>query len=405
MKIAELFVQLGFKVEGQDDLKAFETTLNSIAQAARNAALALKILSRTSVPKSLTSIKAAAARVTAPAGTTVVATTPVVVGTPPLLSPAKAPGSTAVNQGLKSLTTFVKQLVGFSSLAYILKSLISGFTNMVKTSAAASFNLDKFTRQTGVTFAEMKRWEQVAAANDVTAEEVQETLKSLQQNAVKISMGLGGTNANRWGIDPLARPENIFRRFQEVTKSMSQAQAMAVADAAGISERVAQMLLREREHPTTAQAGLALTQNQLDTTRTLGAAWNQLRVIMSSLADKITSDVAPAFTEVLGFFSHIGSFFASSDSARRISMWGPPGTSGLLLGAELKKDLVGKGVIAAVHALLPKSPVTNNVSVTIDGSGRPQETAKATTDAIRRMLSDASYGRAQPFSANIPATQ
>lgn len=405
MKIAELFAELGFKVEGADELKAFDTTLKSIAQSARNAALALKILSRTTLPKTASVVKL----VTAKPGA-VMTTTPTGAagGAPPLAAPP-VPGNVAVNQGLKSLATFAKQLVGFGSLAYLLKSLISNLYSMVRTSASASFGLDKFTRQTGVTLAEMKTWEQVAAANDLTAEEVAENLKSLQQNAVKISMGLGGTNANRWGIDPLlalTNPGGVFRRFQEVTRSMTQAQAMAVAENAGIDARVAQMLLREREHPTATRAGLALSPEQLETTRSLGVAFNNLRVIMSSLADKITTDIAPGLTHILDFVTRMGAIFAGSDSARRLALLGPPGTSGLIMGAEIRKDLVGKGVLSMVHALLPRSSsVTNNIDVSVDGAARPNETARATAEAVQRSISDAYYQRASPWGPQIPNPQ
>ena len=36
MKVCEFFAELGFKVTGADELKAFETSLQNIAQAARD---------------------------------------------------------------------------------------------------------------------------------------------------------------------------------------------------------------------------------------------------------------------------------------------------------------------------------------------------------------------------------
>lgn len=400
MKIAELFAELGFKVEGADELKAFDTTLKSIAQSARNAALALKILSRTQLPKTASIVKL----VTTKPGA-VVTTTPTGgnSGTPPLLSPPPH-GNVAVNQGLKSLTTFAKQLVGFGSLAYLLKSLISNLYSMVRTSASASFGLDKFTRQTGVTLAEMKTWEQVAAANDLTAEEVAENLKSLQQNAVKISMGLGGTNANRWGIDPLlalSNPGGVFRRFQEVTRSMTQAQAMAVAENAGIDARVAQMLLREREHPTATSAGLALSPEQLETTRSLGVAFNNLKVIMSSLADMVTSDVAPALASVLNTFSRWASLFTKSAEARsavEVALLKPQYATAMVLP-------LMHGLLTAAYGPPRSATVTNNVDVRVDGAARPNETARATADAVQRSISDAYYMRASPWGPQIPNPQ
>ncbi len=312
-------------------------------------------------------------------------------GAPPVLpgapgAPGTPPaGNTAVNQGLKSLTTFVRQLVGIGSLAYALKALIGGFTKMVKTSAEASFGLERFTRQTGISLEEAKRWEQIAAANGLKADEIQESLKSLQQNAQHIAMGEGGTNANRWGIDPLValrNPAGVFKLFQDVTRGLSQAQAMVVAEAAGIDARVAQMLLRERDHPTGAIPGLAMTNDQLETVRGLGAAWAQLHVILSSLGDKITQDVAPALTRALDALTRAGAVFIN-DRLRKNLYDAPPGL--------LPFGLMPIGM--AVRTI----QVTNNVDVTMNGSGEGKKDGEAAAKAIDRMLSDAAYGRQSPY--------
>ena len=51
MKIASLYAEIGFKFEGLDQLQAMEKTLQGVAAAARNAALAMKILARTHLPR------------------------------------------------------------------------------------------------------------------------------------------------------------------------------------------------------------------------------------------------------------------------------------------------------------------------------------------------------------------
>lgn len=392
MKVAEIFADLGFKIEGADELKTFDTLLKSVAASAQAAVAALRQLSGITIPRARTAAAASAAAT--PGGATTAAVAAGAAALPAGTPPPAARNNTAVNQGLKSLTTFpkvLKQLLGVGSVIYLMKSLIGGFKNMIQSSVKASFGLDKFTRQTGMTLEDMKRWERVAAANDVKADEVFENLKALQQNAVNISLGNGGTNANRWGIDPLKAgtdPEAVFKDFQEVTRNVSQAQAMAVAEAAGITERVAQMLLRERDHPTQVTSGLAQTTEELKVVRELGSAWNTLRVVMSSLADKITADVAPAFTSVVKFLTELATALTVFDGLR---------------GFYKNMMLTPTGVPGGAIPFVKNSGYsqTNHVNVaptiTINGVTDPAAAGRAAAKYIDRSFSDALYGRPQPF--------
>lgn len=388
MKVAEIFAELGFKIEGAGELKAFDALLKSIASSARDAAAALKALSGVKLP----SRTAAPTGVTSP--TTVAVPSPSALppppgALPPTATPPAGASNTAANQGMKSLTTFVKQLVGIGSLAYVLKSLIGGFSRMVKSSAEASFGLERFTRQTGLSTEEEKRWAQIAAANGLKAEEIQESLKSIQQNAVDISLGRGGTNANRFGIDPLiglTNPAGVFKAFQDVTKSMSQAAAMAVADSAGIDARIASMLLRERDHPTKTVGGITLSGEELESVRGLGSALGVLKVTASSLADKITSDVAPALTKAAGFFTDLFTALIRYDEFRKTV--GKQMLSPWVILPMMAPNTSAKGAATTIN----NAPVVN-----IHGVSDPQAAGREAVKQWDRMISDANYGRASPY--------
>jgi hypothetical protein len=120
---------------------------------------------------------------------------------------------------------------------------------------------------------------------------------------------------------------------------------------------------------------------------------------MSSLADKITTDLAPGLTKVLDFVTRIAGLFTSSDKARMAAALGPPGTGGLIAGMSLQPDLVGKGVLGLVHALLPgRQSGDTNITTTINGVRDADQAA----DKLQRAISDAYYSRQSPYGVLNP---
>ncbi len=381
MTVAELFVNLGFKVEGEEQLKSFEKSLQNIAMAARQAALAMKILSRTTVPKALL----ASTSKTTP-GT---AAKPIVVQpTAPTALPSGTsapPGNTAVNQGLKSLTTFAKQLVGFSSLAYVLKSLISSMAAATKASLGASFGLERFTTQTGLSRDELKSWEAAAARADVSQEEIRDQISKLAMQTAGMQIGQHQGEAAtmaRFGINPSGTPQDILRQFGQRFSSETLANAQMFGSMMGINPNVAFMMRANRGRVAALPPGQGLTTAEQSATMRAEAELNRLKLASESLRDRFVAMAATVglITEPLKL---LGDFIRGYNLL--LSPAGRPANWPLPRGGGSSSTTVGP----------------TKVDINVHESANPNTTAKM----IQRAISDASYQRAPTWNGPAPAPQ
>jgi hypothetical protein len=206
---------------------------------------------------------------------------------PPLLG-----GSTAANQGIKSLTTFAKQLIGFGSLAYVLKSLISSVVSMTKTSLGASFGLDRFTAQTMLSREELKRWELAAAAQGVSSEEIQDQLGKIAiqaANARRFGFDGPAAAASWFGLNPLGSSQDYLRKFGAQVQGMALADAQVLGEKMNISPKVAYMLWSNGGRIPESSGGLALNTAEQDARMRAAKALNEVGVAAASLRDHFVS--------------------------------------------------------------------------------------------------------------------
>lgn len=390
MKIAELFADLGFKVQGAEELKQFETTLTNIAQAARNAALALRLLARTPVPRNLGKAMAAAQAVqpgakpqpapgAAPNQAPAAPTNPLAPGQP------KPPQS--VVQGLRQLGMLGLKVAGFAALAVAIKKLISSVVELTQKSAKAAFEVDKFTNQTGISRQELKQWERVAALSDLKTEELHETLKQLQQRAIAIRQGDAGMNAyyGLLGIDPRDKPTDLLKNFARRTRGMDPAQATYYASQVGISEGMAYMLRKNVDRLDELLGTEALSGEEHSAVMELNKAWKEMTFSMTVLRDKLVADVAPAFTTVVDIFSRLAGAL-SGDKGFRDSVY----KAGMLT------PFLGPLPAAAAALSRPAQSAPITVNQYIDGSKDPKATAREAVKELGRTFGDAYYMRPQP---------
>lgn len=382
MKIAELFVQLGFKVEGKDDLLQFEKSMQNIAAAARNAALALKILARTQVPKVLMMRQPSAA----PGATNPnVAVQPGAYNgpTPPMLPGPAQTLPTSVLQGLKSLGMLALKVGGIATVAMALKKLVSALTDMVRISMQATFAVDKFTSQTGLSRRELKEWERVAALSDMKAEQLQETFKALQQRSRQIRWtGEGATPFLQLGIDAMASPTEIAKQFAERTKQMDQATAVFWGNQIGLSEDFIYMLRKNADKLDSLLPGTELGEDEYKNITALNAAWKELTFNIGALKDKLVSELAPSIKWVVDQITNWVKLMAVSKPIRDFVLKG--GIMNPFMALPLMRDLRSSN----------STKVENNVEVNVNGADRPKETARETAAAVDRALSDAYYQQA-----------
>lgn len=397
MKVAEIFAELGFKVQGADELKAFETSLQNIANAARNAALALKILSRTPVPKGLTTL--ATPKTPAPGtGVPTVVVTPATPGgvpygppaPPPVLTPAGPPPvSNSVLQGLKSLGAMGAKVLGIATVAIALKKLVSALTEMVKASMAATFAVDKFTSITGMSRRELKEWERVAALSDVKAEELQDTMKRLQQQSRNIRWtGEGATPFLQMGINAMASPSEIMKQFAKRTKDMDTATAVYFGGLIGLSDNMVYMLRKNADKLDQLLPKGELAEEEHTSVMELNKAWKDLTFTLGLLRDRLVADIAPALKWVVDQMTLMSKVLTISKPMREwAAVGGPFNPAGIIVP-----------LMKAYASPSNSTKVENNVKVEVTGSDRPKETARETAGAIRRELSDSYYGRPPPYA-------
>lgn len=393
MKIAELFAELGFKIEGEDKLLQFEQSLNNIATAARNAALSLKALAQSQIPKSFTVRTVTAAQ--SLANTTAISN-PNFIGPlqpaayqgpqPPKLGAGGSGLPVSVLQGLKSLGMLGLKVAGIGTVALALKKMVAAMIDMVRVSMQASYAVDKFTTQTGLSRRELKEWERIAALSDIKAEALQETLKGLQQRSRQIRFtGEGATPFLQLGIDAMASPTEIMRQFAERTKQMDTATAVYFGGLIGISDEMVFMLRKNADKLKTLVASSELDQTQFKNLTELSAAWQDLNFNLGALKDKIVSDFAPAIKWVAEQVNSAVRIMTISKTARDWVLSGGPITSSVI---PMIRGM-GQGNTTKVE---------NNVEVNVNGSDRPKETAREAAKAVSRELSDAYY---QQFPAGV----
>ncbi len=323
MKVAELYAQLGVKVDRHDlgMLKEFEHTLNGIANAAKSAAAALKQLAQTPLSRGFSRLAktagASVAGTTAPAaaGVTAAPTSPQTAmgwwkqfqAQQRLVNQLMAPMATGQHPNTpfatalgKSLGSVLLKTLGIATLGMAVKTLASAFKEMTQASMAAVFGVDKFTTQTGLSREELKRWEYVAALSDVTTEELQDTLKGLQQTTRRIQFtGEGATPFLQLGINAMSSPTEIMRQFAQRTRAMDTGTAVYFGRLTGISENMVYMLRKNVDNLDKLLPDRMLTDTQQRAMMDLNTEWAKLTFNIGLLRDKFVVGLAPALTRIL----------------------------------------------------------------------------------------------------------
>lgn len=291
------------------------------------------------------------------------------------LAPTAAPvaGGTAIAQGMRQFAQFARQLVGIGSLAYVLKQLISSMVDLAKAAMKASFTTDKFSKQTGLSREELKRWEYAATKSGVSSEEIQTNLAKLAQQSFGILRGENleaASVAAGYGVDLLQSAGDILKQFGQKTAGMSLVEAQWLAGKVGISPDVAYMMRENRGLLPGITAGEALSDEQQAKTMRAAAASAEAGVAFTAMMRQFTAEMA----EGIRIFAE-----ARRDTYRDMMT---PKTLDL-------RSLFESGDIIFKR----QSPTAGNTSVTnniqIDGAQNPA----ATGNAVQKAVTEADYQR------------
>lgn len=318
MKVAELYAQLGVKVDPADlsTLKEFEKTLNGIAAAARSAATALRRFARVTTGGMTTRAAPVAGAGVATAGgampppPTLLSTVMAQAGAVNQQAAAQAntsqPSTSFVNAFGRVLGMTLLKTLGIVTLAAAVKKLTSSFLDMTKASMVGARNLDQFSRQTGMSRQAVQRYERIGAMAGIQAEDVQSLFQNLRQTFERIrETGEGAPILARLGIPMTQSPEEMLQKFMEATKRMDEAQAKYFAGLLGISD---DFLYAMRKFGDTAlPESLITSERGQKALADLNTDWNTLVDNFKRLGTVIISDLAPALSSLVKTVSDLTS--------------------------------------------------------------------------------------------------
>lgn len=384
MKIASLFVELGFKVEGSDldNLRSFETTLSNIAASAERAVSALKQLGMVKIKLPRTPA-APAATPGAAVPATLVPATP---GTTPTTPAAPAGGSfgSSVFAGLSKAFPGLKMFAQLGALgavvALLSKAVISATTAIVRMSKAAldsAVSTDKARATTGLSVGEIKGFEMFAAKAGINSDAVVEAAKSFQTAAQEIRYGGGDPAAFGFvGINPFQPVAAILKDFVSQTKDLNVEEARYRAQRIGINDELFSALRQYGPEISKAlDSSLMLSDEQQKNTREAAQAMAELTLAVKMTYDAFFADLAPLIRDIAIGLRNWLSYIPSKNLQYQNTYIRP-----------MAPALTGK-----IGSGTSQNNVTVNADIQVDGAKNPTVTAELISRELKRSLSDAYY--------------
>lgn len=384
MKIASLFVELGFKVEGSDldNLRSFETTLSNIAASAERAVSALKQLGMVKIKLPRTPA-APAATPGAAVPATLVPATP---GTTPTTPAAPAGGSfgSSVFAGLSKAFPGLKMFAQLGALgavvALLSKAVISATTAIVRMSKAAldsAVSTDKARATTGLSVGEIKGFEMFAAKAGINSDAVVEAAKSFQTAAQEIRYGGGDPAAFGFvGINPFQPVAAILKDFVSQTKDLNVEEARYRAQRIGINDELFSALRQYGPEISKAlDSSLMLSDEQQKNTREAAQAMAELTLAVKMTYDVFFADLAPLVRDIaIGLRNWL--MYMPSKNLQYQNTYIRP---------------TAPALTAKIGSGTNQNNVTVNADIQVDGAKSPTATAEMISRELKRSLSDAYY--------------
>lgn len=339
--ITELFVKLGFKSEGLEELKAFETQLKTIANVAKEAARAVRGLSGVKIaPPVLGEAKGGLSGKT---------TTKVLKdGKPKALDPAvvahladglqeiqdredamgraldeakaleKASDAAAAaqvkadNAATKAANDAAaakrKQWEGikkageaYKKLAAIVAVFAAAVVVAITKTLQSVMALNNFAAATGMATAKMEGLQYQMELAGGSGDDLLATLKNIQSQQAKIALGEGDLTAfSFFGVatneDPAEVIEKVRRSVQGLRKDQL-AVGREMASRMGVGDDMFAAMRAGKGGA--APMELAMTSGQLDAIKELNAAWKDFTITLGKVRDKFIAAIGPALAVLM----------------------------------------------------------------------------------------------------------
>jgi hypothetical protein len=310
--LSELFIAIGIKAEGLDQLVAIHERLQQIAGEARNAIKALAELNGITIAPSVAT--PANPQGTAPAGPAAPAVAPVApmapTAAPAVAQPAtpnptgytnpigpQIPPSVFINQAKAKLTAIKQLSEGLNKLAVILGAVAAATAVLIAKSVTATMEMANFGKATDMSTAKLQAFQHAAQVGGASGAEMAGLLDSLQTKIQEVRIGEGDVSPFAMlGLDVSKNPMQMMDDLRAKLATMGDEQkqfARMLAGRIGINSAMFASLLRQSKE---LSKSLVLEQGAIDSTQDLNAAWQDLLFSLSAVRNQITSALAPTFT-------------------------------------------------------------------------------------------------------------
>ena len=175
-----------------------------------------------------------------------------------------------------------------------------GFFALVHSSLQAAIGFKNFTLQTGLSLDKLRTWQHLAEVNDVSQENLTETVKGLQSAMAEIRLGKG--NIAPWqllGISPNTDPFTVLELLRKKLQTIPPDMGRVIAGQMGIGDQMFQMLRNSNKEFDILDRNLIITGIEQEKLIHLNRHWNDFKFALSSIADRLVSMFTPALTKVV----------------------------------------------------------------------------------------------------------
>ena len=261
--LAELFIAIGIKAEGLDQLVAIHERLQQIAGEARNAIKALAELNGIKIAPSAAT--PANPQGTAPSGPAAPAVAPVApmapTAAPAVAQPAtpnptgytnpigpQIPPSVLIKQAKAKLAAIKQLSEGLNKLAVMLGAVAAATTVLIAKSVTATMEMANFGKATDMSTAKLQAFQHAAQVGGASGAEMAGLLDSLQTKIQEVRIGEGDVSPFAMlGLDVSKNPMQMMDDLRAKLATMTDEQkqfARMLAGRIGINSAMFASLLR-----------------------------------------------------------------------------------------------------------------------------------------------------------------
>jgi hypothetical protein len=180
-------------------------------------------------------------------------------------------------------------------------AVVGAMVKLTTSAANAAEHLFKFSLNSGMSTTALQRWQMQAEQTGVAAEEVADSLRSLQQRSMDIQMGRGDAGAFQLaGVSWFADAETQLAQIEGMLKSRPAALGTKLAMDMGLSEDMV-TFLRLRSTLQPADEGLILSPTEIDELKNFSIDFRSTLAAFQNALKKLGAMILPITRPLMDF--------------------------------------------------------------------------------------------------------